>query len=237
MDRFIAIEGADGVGKTTQVQRLVERLEREGDVPAVTAVRNPGGTQLAEKIREVAFGAIGADRSPRAMCHLMTAAAILAVEQVVVPALMDGEVVVCDRDVFASGPLYAGMSADSTAEKRACATYSREMLEFAGLRRPDLTILLDLPEDRALERKGRCRDAANRFDPRDRDAAHILRAGYLSMAHLDMGRTWAVVDASANEDVVADRVFAAATRGACRDSEKWPDIPSVAGRWVVEVAK
>ena len=232
---FIAIEGLDGCGKSTQVRLLAEDLRERG--MSVVTVRNPGGTRAAEKIRKVAFGAIGADRHPKATCHLMTAAAILAANQVVYPALVAEEVVVTDRDIYASGPIYCGCAGETDAERASLAGYSARLLEFAGLQKPDLTILLDVPEDVALERKGQERDSMNRFDASDRETAARRRQAYLRMAHVDGGRRWAVVDATAKEEVVAERVLAAAANGKHRDPARWPSPPPGAGWWVTGVVE
>jgi dTMP kinase len=97
MDRFITIEGCEGVGKSTQIKYLKEYLELTAQ-PAVFT-REPGGTVVSEKIRDII---LKEEMSPLCEAHLFAAARIEHIEQVILPALAEGKLVVCDRYIDSS---------------------------------------------------------------------------------------------------------------------------------------
>ena len=92
---FITFEGGEGAGKSTQIRRLKERLEREGR--AVVVTREPGGTPEAEKIRTLLVDRAGGDWSPIAETLLVFAARAMHVRDLIIPALKAGKTVLCDR--------------------------------------------------------------------------------------------------------------------------------------------
>jgi dTMP kinase len=187
--RFITIEGPEGAGKTTQAARLETHLRDDGIT--VIRTREPGGTSLGERLRELllAGGTTAAPTDPLADALLFNAARRQLVEEVIRPGLEAGTTVVCTR--FSDSTLaYQGFGAGvPLATLRAL-----EQIATAGLR-PDLTILLDLPPEVGLDRKAP--DHQTRFELAfDLPFHHRVRDGFLALAAAEPGR-FAVVDAGA----------------------------------------
>jgi dTMP kinase len=172
--QFIVLEGIDGVGKTTQVALLAEWLGAV-DVAHVL-VREPGGTPLGEAIRELVLGRTELDVSPRSELLLLLAARAALVRDVLRPALAAGKTVLGDR--FALSTLaYQGYGRGIDVEQ------VRRALDVAtdGLR-PDLYVVLDLPLDEALVRRGSGGKAPDRIE-REGEAFRVaVRDGYLALA-------------------------------------------------------
>lgn len=174
--RFVVLEGVEGAGKSTQVARLAEWL-RGLDLRVVTA-REPGGTAVGERIRELLLHDRGSRIGAPAELLLVLAARAAFVREIVRPALDDGAWVVADRfapSTFAYQGFGRGIARDRIAVLNDYAT--------GGLA-PDLCVVLDLPVEDGLARKG---EAA----PRDRiesegiDFLRRVRRGYLTGAAAD----------------------------------------------------
>ena len=198
--RFITLEGGDGAGKTTQAERLASWLGEHGRT--VVRTREPGGTDLGLRIREIVLHERG-HVAPRAEALLYAADRAHHVETVVRPAVARGDVVLQDRYIDSS-VAYQGVARGLGAE------HIRSVSDWAtdGLT-PDLTILLDLDVT-----VGRARVAAARGDTFDRlesEAAAFhesVRRAFLDMAAAEPGR-FLVVDASADADTVQCTIRAA----------------------------
>jgi len=201
--RFIVLEGAEAVGKSTQAARLAK------DMGAVLT-REPGGTAVGEALRRMLLDPVVASPGLRAEALLMLAARAQHVEEVIGPALRSGRDVVCDR--FSGSTLaYQG--------------YGRglDLGELAWLDRwatgglaPDLVLLLDVPVDMARARRpgpGR----SDRIEGEDEAFFDLVRAGFRQLAAGDPLH-WRLVDASGTVEEVAeavrDAVAAPAGRGA-----------------------
>jgi dTMP kinase len=194
--RFITIEGPEGAGKTTQAARLEAYLAERG-VP-VLRTREPGGTVLGERIRELLLDPGASRIDPLADAFLFNAARHQLVVEVIEPALTAGTTVVCAR--FAdSTKAYQGYGGGLPLED----LDRLETVATDGLR-PDLTILLDVPVEIGLARKAP--DDRTRFETAYDLAFHRrVRNGFLAMAVAEPGR-FAVVDATAPADAVAGRI-------------------------------
>ncbi len=202
--RFLTVEGIEGVGKSTQVPRLAHALTARGIDCVLT--REPGGTPLAEKIRELVLSP-GAEVLPDAAeLLLMFAARSVHLENFIQPHLEAGRWVICDRFTDAT---YAYQGAG-----RGFAFESIAQLErlVQGTRRPDLTLLLDAPVTAGLDR-ARARNAGagqtpytDRFERERADFFERVRLGYLERASLEPGRI-AVIDATGRIDEVAEQIL------------------------------
>ncbi len=193
--RFVTVEGIEGVGKTTQVARIAHLLAERGIPHVVT--REPGGTPLAEKIRDLVLCAREEVLPPVAELLLMFAARAVHLHNHIEPNLSAGRWVVCDRFTDAT---YAYQGAG-----RGMGHGDIERLEslVQGARRPDLTVILDVPVAVGLARSQR-RDAGklrDRFEREHADFFERVRDGYLSRARAEPLRM-VVVDASLPADEV-----------------------------------
>ena len=198
--RFVTFEGIEGVGKTTQVARLSSALHARGVAHVVT--REPGGTPLAESIRQVVLTAREETLPPTAELLLMFAARAVHLANCIEPNLRAGRWVICDRFTDATYAYQGGgrqMSADPIRELE-------NMVQ--GARRPDLTILLDAPVEGALARAAarNAGAAADRFEGERSEFFERVRKVYLARAAADPGRI-ALVDAALTVDEVSARIL------------------------------
>ncbi len=170
---FITIEGIEGAGKSTNIEVLVETLRSAGR--KVTVTREPGGTPLAEDIRDLLVRP-GDEPVPEiAELLLVFAARSLNVNNVIIPALEAGTWVVCDRFTDSSRA-YQGGGRGIPME-----TIDRLADWVHGDLHPDLTLLLDAPVEIGLQRAGR-RGAPDRFEEERHDFFQRVRECYLQLA-------------------------------------------------------
>lgn len=209
---FITIEGPDGAGKTTQVERLAGHLQASGLDVLVT--REPGGTWLGERLRDVLLARTGASAPTDALtdAFLFNAARRQLLAEVIEPALSKGRTVVCAR--FADSTLaYQGYGAGIPIEQ----LRALEAVATGGLR-PDLTVLLDLPVEAGLTRKAP--GDVNRFEAEFDLAFHRrVREGFVALAVAEPTR-FVVVDAARSADDVATAVNSAVDRLVVRGEPK-----------------
>ena len=197
--RFITFEGPEGAGKTTQAARLEATLRMRG-LP-VLATREPGGTALGERIREVLLAPSTEAIDPLADALLFNAARRQLVAEVIEPALAAGTTVICAR--FAdSTRAYQGYGGGLPL-----AELDRLEAVATGGLRPDRTILLDLPVEIGLARKAP--DDRTRFETSyDLSFHQRVRNGFMAMAAAEASR-FVVIDASGDPEDIARRVVRA----------------------------
>lgn len=197
---FIAFEGGDGAGKSTQVGLLVAALAAAGR--EVVRTRQPGGTELGARLRDLVLH--GGDVAPRAEALVFAADKAQHVAEVVAPALARGAVVVTDRYTDSS-VAYQGAGRDLGADE----VDRLQMWAVADLR-PDLTVVVDVPADEGRRRRG---DVHDRLES-EADAFHdAIRAHFLAIA-AGAPERYLVVDGTAPvEQIHAEVVAALRARG------------------------
>ena len=191
---FVAFEGVDRSGKTTQLQLLAQRLSEKHEV---LLTREPGGTPVAEAIR-VLLLADDVQMSARCEALLFAAARADHVERTIRPALERGAVVISDRFVDSSlayQGVARGLGVDDVERINHWATDALE---------PDLTIMLDLPIGTSSQRDGE----VDRMENEGESFQARVQRGLLDLAGRAAHR-YAVIDASPSVDEVADLVWAA----------------------------
>ena len=189
---FISLEGGEGAGKSTQNKRIIDWLAGQG--LTVVETREPGGTIVSEQIRQVLLDTRNAGLGATAELLLMFAARSQLVQEVIVPALADGKVIVCDRFADASYA-YQGGGRQLGAE-------TVEVVEKLVLKdlRPDLTLLFDIPVEQGMNRVAG-RGEADRFEVESVRFFERVRAAYLERAAASPQR-FRIIDASLDEDRV-----------------------------------
>lgn len=201
---FITFEGLDGSGKTTQMRLLAERLERAGRRVRVTI--EPGGTAIGERIRSILLDQANAQLTPAAELLLYFASRAQNVEEVILPALARGEIVLSDRFTD-STVVYQGFGRGLGEE----AVRAVERVACRGLK-PDLTIYLEIDLETSLER-ARSRNLASRARETRMDeqsAGFYLRVseGYRILLEREPER-FRVIDARRPPESVAEDVWRA----------------------------
>jgi dTMP kinase len=169
---FISLEGGDGVGKSTNLAFTADLLRQAGY--DVVTTREPGGTQLGERIREWILDGDHGSLSPETEALLMFAARARHLDEVVRPALAGGRWVVCDRFTDATFAYQGGGRGASPTLLEALRSEIQKGLE------PDLTLLLDAPLDVGASRIGT--RAKDHFEREQRPFFERVRAAYLSLA-------------------------------------------------------
>ena len=195
---FISVEGTDGSGKSTQIELLNEYFKKTDK--DFIYVREPGGTSISEQIRGMILNKDNAEMCPQTEMLLYAAARAQLIHQVIIPALNEGKIVICDRFVdssfayqsFGRGiPLETVMSVNDSA--------------VDGVM-PDLTLLFDLsPEDAALRRKERG-EAEDRLESESGKFHADVYRGYKTLADMMSDRI-KVIDARMSREEIHKEVI------------------------------
>jgi dTMP kinase len=193
--RFITFEGIDGAGKSTHIAAVAQRLRDAG--ATFVSTREPGGTPLAETLRGLVL-----NTAMDAMTELLLVFAARRdhLQQVIVPALARGEMVLCDRftdATFAYQGAGRGLPMGLLNELEAW---------VQGELQPDLTLWFDLPADMAAQRRAQAR-SADRFEQQDLEFFERVRSGYEARAAAAPQR-FARIDAALDRDTVARQITA-----------------------------
>ncbi|HSD38652.1 MAG TPA: dTMP kinase [Rhodocyclaceae bacterium] len=193
--RFITFEGIDGAGKSTQIAGVVDALRQRGR--EVVQSREPGGTPLSEKLRELV---LHETMNLETEALLMFAARREHLAAVIEPALARGAWVVCDRFTDATYAYQVGGRGLSDEKFRALESWVHPHLQ------PDLTFLFDVEPAVAAQRIAQGRADKDRFEREQRDFFERVRAAYLKRADESTGRI-AVIDAARTPDAVTADVL------------------------------
>jgi len=190
---FITFEGLDGCGKSTQLERLADKLRSHG--VSITVTREPGGTATGERIRQLLLDTKTSGLDPMAELALMFASRAQHLREVILPALSAGQIVLCDRFTDSSEAYQGG-------GRRLGSQTVRELHRLVcGDVKPDITILMDSGVDASVERarrrnQARVGEAADegRFERENRAFFTRVRNSYLEIAKREPERVF-VVDA------------------------------------------
>lgn len=189
---FISLEGGEGAGKSTQNKRIVDWLSTQGR--NVVETREPGGTVVSEQIRQVLLDTRNAGLNATAELLLMFAARSQLVSEIILPALGEGKVIVCDRFADAS---YAYQGGGRQLGAEAVAIVEQLVLDDL---QPDLTLLFDVPVELGMTRVAG-RGEADRFEVESVRFFERVRNAYLERAKANPQR-FRIIDASQDEDSV-----------------------------------
>lgn len=191
--KFITVEGLDGCGKSTQIEKLAKALRAEK--LAVVITREPGGTPSGEKIRRLLLDSRTSGLAPMAELALMFAARAQHIKEIILPALSEGRIVLCDRftdssEAYQGGGRKLGREPVLSLHKILC-----------GNLQPDLTILMDSDVATSVQRARRRnrtqpseRNNENRFEQENQAFFERVRSAYLAIAERDRQRV-VVIDA------------------------------------------
>ena len=194
---FVTFEGIEGVGKSTQVALAAQVLAERGRELIIT--REPGGTPVAERVREVLLATDLPAMAPLTELMLMFAARAEHLASTILPALNRGAIVLCDRFHDATYAYQGG--------GRGMALSDIAVLEklVIGANAPNLTVLLDAPVGVALARAAARRGQADRFEQEREDFFERVRATYLARAAAEPAR-FRVIDADRPLNEVAESI-------------------------------
>jgi len=169
--KFITFEGSEGCGKSTQSKLLKEFLEQKGF--SVLFVREPGGTKISEKIREILLDAKNDSMTFECEMLLYMAARAQIAQEVIKPALEEGKIVLCDRFLDSTKAYQGyGLGIDLDLIKKLGKYVCQNIV-------PDLTILLDVPLKEGLAHRESAKD---RIEQRPLSYHERVRNGYFSLA-------------------------------------------------------
>lgn len=198
---FITFEGGEGAGKSTAIKRIVERLTSNGYEIVLT--REPGGTPIAEEIRNVILDRKNTNMDPRTEALLYAASRRQHLVEKVIPALKEGKLVLCDR-FLDSSLAYQGGARDLGIDN----VYNMNLFATEGML-PDLTILFDIEPELGLQRiAANAQREVNRLDVEKMAFHKKVREGFHTLAKKFPERI-VIVDASKTADEVFEDAYKA----------------------------
>ncbi len=177
---FISFEGNDGSGKTTQIRLLAQWFESRGR--AVLQLREPGGTPIGEKVRDILLDNASSGMEPVTEMMLYAASRAQLTRTVITPALKRGDVVICDRFVDSSYA-YQGFGRGLGME-----TVQAVNLVAIDGQMPHLTFFLDLDADTSMARRNASGTEADRLENEEMDFHRRAHDGYLALCAASGGR-------------------------------------------------
>ena len=205
---FITLEGPEGSGKTTAVEAAVKALEEKGY--QIVRTREPGGTPIAEEIRNVILDKKNTNMDPRTEALLYAASRRQHLVEKVWPALKEGKIVICDRYLDSSLAYQGGargLGVDNILNVNLFATENTY---------PDLTLLFDITPEEGLKRiSANANREVNRLDLEKLDFHHKVRGTFLELAKRYPER-YVIIDASRSREEVAKATLDAIMSRLCK---------------------
>ena len=177
---FITFEGIDYSGKSTQANLLVERLQKYGK--EVVFLREPGGTAISEKIRDILLDKKHLELKQMAELFLFSAARTQLVSEVIQPALKSGKVVICDR-FYDSTTAYQGYGRGIDLDE----VHAINRIATMGTK-PDITFFIDIEIDEIFRRQIAAGFSADRMESSGKDFFERVRNGYWQLAEKESDR-------------------------------------------------
>ena len=199
--RLVSFEGSEGAGKSTQIARLAAQFQQAGR--EVLTTREPGGTEIGEQIRNLlVHNSKGDEMCAETELLLFAAARAQLVREVIAPALLRGAIVLSDR-FLDSSTVYQGVGRNLAADPVS------QINRFAvGNVMPDLTVVLDVPEEVSLARlKRRASGLPDRMERQNVEFYRKVREGYLVLAR-GLPERFVLLDGTQPEDVIERRIRA-----------------------------
>ena len=194
---FITLDGGDGCGKSTQIQRLAEKLQSHGH--DVVCCRDPGSTSLGDAVRNILLNRHELQIADITEVFLFSAARSQLVREVIRPALESGKIVLADRFLISTF-VYQCHAGGVPEEVLAAITAAA-----VGDTLPDLGIVLDIPYEMAVQRVGH-RSAPDRMESKGETYHRLVREGFLRYAAAEPER-YVVIDATPSPDEVAGAIW------------------------------
>lgn len=194
---FLTFEGGEGTGKTTQIARVAKHFEAQGKRVVVT--REPGGSHIANQIRSLLLDPKMKGLKPLAELFLYEASRAQHVQDIILPALKEGKVVICDRFTDSS-IVYQGVARGLPAKL----VTLLNGIATGGIR-PDLTFVLDLDPRIGLARVG-SRGILDRMEKEALSFHQAVRKGYRKLAKAEPKR-FRVIDASKSRDQIHETIL------------------------------
>lgn len=197
---LISFEGSEGSGKSTQISRIADRFEEAGYEVVVT--REPGGTPIGEEIRHIIMHSNGShNMMPETELLLFAASRAQLVREVILPAVQQGKIVLCDR-FMDSTTVYQGIARKIQSEP------VHLINTFAvGNTIPDVTVVIDLDAETGLKRvKHRANDLPDRMEKENIEFYQKVRTGYLMLAKA-MPERFIVVDGELERDDLSEVIW------------------------------
>ncbi|RCK72444.1 MAG: Thymidylate kinase [Ignavibacteriae bacterium] len=195
---LISFEGLDFSGKTTQIKLLVEKLQRHKF--SVVLVREPGGTAISEKIREILLDKKYSEMTEIAELLLFSAARTQLVSEVILPAVQSGKIVICDRFVDSTTAYQGygrGINLDAVNQINKLATHSTM---------PDITFFIDIPLTVITQRLMDSNSSTDRMEAAGKTFFEKTRNGYINIAKNEPNR-FIIIDGNRDIDIIHEEVW------------------------------
>jgi len=201
--KFIVFEGADGSGKTEAIRYVKARMDKRQIPYCLT--REPGGTKIGEKVREILLTPDMGEMTPKTELLLFSAARANHCELIIAPAILSGKMVICDRFDYSTIAYQLAGRGRLEYEKA-----FRQVTDFAkGETNPDLVVLLDIDTDVAIARLDQRLNEKNRLDVEPKSFHASVRESYLNQMQRDSRSEWAKINANLSKKAVGEACWQA----------------------------